>query len=240
LADLENRGYDYWALGHVHQFEIVVQAPMVVFPGCIQGRHVREAGAKGCVRVSLEAGSAPQVIHHALDVIRWERLIIDLAGVQTIDDSLDRFKKAFETEIDKHDPMPVIARVEFVGQTALHTHIASDPEYLKESVRSAAMAAFGDRAWIEKIKVRTQLPDRATPDPGPLRELGLFVDSLTSREGDLLALGKELSSLFQKLPADYRRGEVRIRPDDPQQMREIVDQAHALLIQRLKRDAASS
>ena len=73
LADLENRGYDYWALGHIHQFEIVAEAPMVVFSGCIQGRHVKEAGAKGCVRVSLEAGSAPEVVHHALDVIRWER-----------------------------------------------------------------------------------------------------------------------------------------------------------------------
>ena len=240
LADLENRGYDYWALGHIHQFEIVAEAPMVVFSGCIQGRHVKEAGAKGCVRVSLEAGSAPEVVHHALDVIRWERLIVDLSGAQTIDESLDRFEDAFETEIDRHDPIPVIARVEFVGETALHAQIASDPEHLKESVRSAAIAAFGDRAWIEKINVKTRPGGRATPDPGPLRELGLFVETLMSSESGLLALSNELSSLFQKLPPDYRQGEVRIRPDDPQQMREIVDQAHALLVRRLNKDTGPS
>ena len=240
LADLENRGYDYWALGHVHQFEIVAEAPMVVFPGCIQGRHIKEAGPKGCVRVSLEAGSAPVVVHHPLDVIRWERLNVELTGVQTIDDCLGHFKNALEVEVDRHDPLPVIVRVNFVGTTALHTQIAADPEHLKESVRSAAITLFGDRAWIEKINIGTQPEGRATPDPGPLRELDLFVEALTSCESDLLALNSELASLFQKLPADYRQGEMRIRPDDPQQIREIVDQAHALLVRRLKKDAGAS
>ncbi|MFO7714403.1 exonuclease SbcCD subunit D [Desulfosarcina sp.] len=240
LADLENRGYDYWALGHVHQFEIVAETPMVVFSGCIQGRHVRESGARGCVRVNLKAGSAPEVTHHPLDVIRWERLTVDIGGAQTIDQGLDRFKAALETKIDQHDPLPVIARVDVVGETTLHPRIAADPEHLKESFRSAAIAVFGDRAWIEKITIRTRPDGRAATHPGPLQELALFVDTLTSSGSDLLALSDELAALFQKLPADYRSGDARLRPDDPQQMRELVDQAHALLVRRLKKDAAAS
>lgn len=240
LADLENRGYDYWALGHVHRFEIVSEAPMVVFPGCIQGRHVKETGPRGCVRVRLEPGLTPAVTHHPLDVIRWERVTVDLAGVRAMDEGLDRFKEAFEKEIVRHDPIPVIARVVFVGETVLHARIASDPEHLKESVRSAAIAVFGDRAWIEKISVRTQPQGRATPDPGPLRELALFVETLSSSESDLSAPGNELSTLFQKLPPDYRHGGVRLCPDDPRQIREIVDQAHALLVRRLIQDDGAS
>ena len=41
-ARLVARGYDYWALGHVHQREVVHEAPHVVFPGNLQGRHVRD------------------------------------------------------------------------------------------------------------------------------------------------------------------------------------------------------
>ena len=36
-ADLAGRGYDYWALGHVHAFEIVSQDPWIVYPGNLQG-----------------------------------------------------------------------------------------------------------------------------------------------------------------------------------------------------------
>ena len=45
LADLVNKGYHYWALGHVHQGQILGERPHIVFPGNLQGRHIREAGA---------------------------------------------------------------------------------------------------------------------------------------------------------------------------------------------------
>lgn len=40
LDDLKAKHYDYWALGHVHEFERVCDAPHVIFPGNIQGRTI--------------------------------------------------------------------------------------------------------------------------------------------------------------------------------------------------------
>jgi DNA repair exonuclease SbcCD nuclease subunit len=240
LDDLLNKGFDYWALGHVHQFEMVSQDPPIVFPGCIQGRHVREAGAKGCVLVTAEDGEPLEITRHDMDVIRWERVPVGLEGVKRVDEILERFQDALEAVLDRHDPKPVVARVEFSGQTDLHPQIAADPERIKGSVRSTAMANFGDRAWIEKVLVRTRPGSKAVSDPGPLRELGVLVDDLMSIDTDLLALGKTLSGLFQKLPPDYRQGESRLRPDDPQQMRELVEQARDLLVQRLIKETPAS
>lgn len=238
IDDLINKGYDYWALGHVHQFEMVAQAPPVVFCGCIQGRHIREAGAKGCVLVNAEDGIDPEMTFHEIDVIRWERLTVDLAGVMSADEILERFQAALETVLDCHDPRPVVARVECTGETDLHDRIAADPENLKETLRSTAIANFGERAWIEKVKVGTTPKARPVGDPGPLRELDRLVDDLTASETDLLALGNELAGLFQKLPPEYRRGDAKLQPDNPEQMRELIAQAHALLVQRLKKEAA--
>lgn len=240
LDDLVNKGYDYWALGHVHRYEIVVRDPPVVFPGCIQGRHVREAGAKGCVLVTVSEGSPPEVVRHDIDVIRWERATVDLSGAASVDEILERFQAAVEAILDRHDPKPVVTRIEFVGETDLHVRIAADPEHLKESVRSTAIAHFGDRAWIEKVTIGTRPRAGIAADPGPLLELRALVDELIANDDDLLALGRQLSTLFQKLPPDYRRGDTRIKPDNPQQMRERVIQAHALLAQRLKTEAAGS
>jgi hypothetical protein len=103
-----------------------------------------------------------------------------------------------------------------------------------------AIAHFGDRAWIEKVKVRTQPKVRSVADPGPLRELSALVDDLMSNDPELLDLGKALSTLFQKLPPDYRQGDARLQPDDPEQLRELVVQAHALLVNSMKKEAAAS
>jgi DNA repair exonuclease SbcCD nuclease subunit len=54
IADLKARGYDYWALGHVHTFEQVCDDPAVVFPGNLQGRNIRETGPKGAVLVEVQ------------------------------------------------------------------------------------------------------------------------------------------------------------------------------------------
>ncbi len=239
-ADLIHKGYDYWALGHVHQFEAVGRVPPVVFPGCIQGRHVKECGAKGCVLVTAEEGAPLEIAHHEIDVIRWELAEIDLQDAQTMDEVLERFRIALEAVLERHDPRPVAARVVFVGATDLHARLAADPEELRGMVRSTAIEHFGDRAWIEKVIVRTSAKTRPAADPGPLRELSSLVEDLVADEADLAALGEVLSSLFQKLPPDYRQGEARLRPDDPAQMRELVAQAHALLVQRLKKEAAAS
>lgn len=61
LDDLRSKGYQYWALGHIHKQEIVQEEPHVIFPGCIQGRHIRESGAKGCVLVSVKDGAVSEI-----------------------------------------------------------------------------------------------------------------------------------------------------------------------------------
>ena len=46
IEGLKAKGYDYWALGHVHIREILSEKPLIAFSGNMQGRHVRETGAK--------------------------------------------------------------------------------------------------------------------------------------------------------------------------------------------------
>jgi exonuclease SbcD len=239
LDDLINKGYDYWALGHVHQFEVVSETPFIVFPGCIQGRHIKEAGAKGCALISGGEGEAIDVSHFDLDVIRWEKVAVGLGGAMDIEACLERFKSFVAPLIDVHDPKPLIVRAEFSGETHLHEWIASDPEAFKETIRSFAIARFGDRLWVEKVRVKTRPKTISTPNTGPLRELDILVGALTKNDDDLLTLGRELDSLFQKLPSEYRLGVTRLDPKDPLHLKVLVEQAHALVLRQLKKGVAA-
>lgn len=237
LDDLKTRGYDYWALGHVHQHEIVSKSPAVIFPGCIQGRHIRETGVKGCVMVTAEEDAMPEIATHPLDVIRWEHVTVDLSGANTPQTCLDRFKEALEPVVEAHAPRPVIVRAGFIGETRAHDYLAGDPERWKESLRSVALAEFGDQAWIEKVSLFTRPHRRGDLSaPGPLRELARVVADIKTDEDRLHVLGLELKTLYKKLPAEFRRGSGALHPDSAAELREVVDQAHSILVRRLRRE----
>ena len=53
-AELHARGYQYWALGHVHEFAQWDGPSIIVFPGNLQGRHIRETGRRGAVLVEVD------------------------------------------------------------------------------------------------------------------------------------------------------------------------------------------
>ncbi len=239
-TNLHSRGYDYWALGHVHQYEIVSDDPPIVFPGCIQGRHIRETGAKGCVVVSLAEGAAPDIVHHPLDVIRWDRVAIDLTGVGEMSEALKQSRRSLEALMDRHSPLPVVIRVAVTGETALHDRLLADPDAFKDTLRAESITACGERAWIEKVGIQTTAAGRAAPAPGPLKEMADLVAQVAADDDELLAVGEALSDLLKKVPPDYRQGEDRLRLDDPGQLRGIVLQAHALLVRRLRKEAAAS
>jgi DNA repair exonuclease SbcCD nuclease subunit len=239
VEDLSARGYDYWALGHVHQFEIAAVDPPVVFPGCIQGRHIRETGVKGAALVSAAEGRAPEINHHSLDVVRWVQLAVDLDQVPTAEAGLDRLVTALAPEIRRHAPLPLVVRATFSGETAAHGDIAGDLAYWSEAVRSAAMAHFGAQIWIESVRVTTRphQADQDPPaDPGPLRELRQLVDEILADDSQLASLGDELVPLFRKLPAAYRQGRGALDPTDAGQMRRLVEEAQTLLARGLLKE----
>ena len=55
VADLEDAGMDYWALGHVHTRQTLrEQGPTIAYSGNPQGRHPNETGARGVYLVEVD------------------------------------------------------------------------------------------------------------------------------------------------------------------------------------------
>ena len=80
LEGLKAKGYDYWALGHIHIREILSEQPIIAFSGNIQGRHIKETGAKGCLLVTVNDDQSMQADFRALDCKR-RRKSVALGGV---------------------------------------------------------------------------------------------------------------------------------------------------------------
>lgn len=205
IEDLRSRGYDYWALGHVHEFEIVSDEPYVVFPGNVQGRTIREIGAKGAVLITVADGEVASVERIELDVIRWVRLDVDCAGA-TIDEAEDLLRSAL---VGLHGTnasgRPLIARVTLVGETveagAFHDRAAT----LRDDVRAIASSISAD-LFVEKVRVGVTEPARTAVVIGD--GLNAMIDEAASDLGLMEALGRDLERFM--LAAGTSIGE----PDD--------------------------
>lgn len=83
LPDFERSDFDYWALGHIHKREILKKEPYVVYPGNIQGRHIKELDAKGCYEVNIkQTGVNTKFL--SLAPIEFKELSLDISKCQNI------------------------------------------------------------------------------------------------------------------------------------------------------------
>jgi len=89
VNDLLQKGYDYWALGHIHKREILNEKPMIVYPGDIQGRNQNETTPKGFYLVSVE-NSITQMKFIKSSVYTWDKITINAQVDDTIDSLISK------------------------------------------------------------------------------------------------------------------------------------------------------
>ena len=155
LPELVAKGYDYWALGHVHQGQVLNERPHVVFPGNLQGRHVREAGPKGACLVTVEVGEVVEVAPLTFDVVRWAVLDVDVAAVGSTVDVVDLMRQALAQGVASTDGQLLAARIVLQGRTELHSQLVTDVDDLTAGARAAALGLGDEVAWVERVTVRT-------------------------------------------------------------------------------------
>ena len=205
LEDLVNKGYDYWALGHVHKAEILHERPYIVFPGNLQGRHARETGAKGARLVAVDDGEIVDCAFMPCDIVRWAALRLPVNEAQTMTDILGRIRHALVSAIaDEADGRLLICRIMLEGRTALHNRLLASEEQLLEEARAVAFGLGDEVARVEKLLVETSAPLSDAPPPGPP---GGLQDMLRDAGEDAELLGRmedDIGKLVARLPYEIR------------------------------------
>lgn len=161
VEDLRSRGYDYWALGHVHDFEIVAKDPLVVFPGNLQGRSIREKGAKGAVLVTVEDG---RITHERLitDSARFAELNIVVESEDTPVAVLRRVEDAIEPLVEAMEGRPLALRIRMIGKSRVRNQLLSKAADFRDEVQAACHRGHAD-IWLEKLDLRIE-PDDGTAE----------------------------------------------------------------------------
>lgn len=166
--ELLHAGFDYWALGHIHQpWRDSETDPKLVFPGCIQGRDIRETGKRGVCVVTLEEG-LPNVAEFVPTAsVVWELLREDISECRALPDVVAQVMRRLFAVNGRAHCEQMTTRITLTGKTPLHEVLRRPgvPEDLRLQLNDSYRDFFCD-ALIDE----TALP----LDKGLLQEEGLF------------------------------------------------------------------
>lgn len=235
LDTLVGKGYDYFALGHVHRREVLSEAPWVVFPGNLQGRHVKESGPKGATLVSVDAGRITAVEPRALDVVRWSVCEVDARDASSPDDALDLARAAIAAQVESADGRTVAARVVVTGATRAHAALVSGAERWEAELRAAA-TEFADDIFLERVVLGVQAELDVLGLAARRDAIGQVARALVALRNDAdgrAALLAGLSDLKAKLPSEVREGVDAVRLDDPDSLLEALSEVEQMLLPAL-------
>jgi len=206
LAELNAKGYDYWALGHVHEHAILQKSPWVVFPGNLQGRHIRETGARGAVLVTADETGIQTVERLLVDTLRWHVVEVDASQAGTLQEVVRSVGQAFERLLaETPESIYLSVRVCIKGKTAVHGELFGLESQLREDILGQAAGQGTDRLWVEKVRLETQ-PDVDAVDlatrSDAIADLQKFLDEAPEDAVLLESLLQDLRPLLDRMPLD--------------------------------------
>ncbi len=227
LRDVQDKGYDYWALGHIHKPSLPHENnPVIAYPGIPQGRDFGESGPRGFYMVELKKGEEAHIeFREAAEVLFLEKEVeLSEPGRET-----EQIAEAL-TEALPGTPGGAIFRLTLTGRTPMHRAFAADPAGLLEHINSE----WEDAATlmrVDRIDVRTQ-PEI---DLDELRGRDDFAASLLSAFDETEKDNDRRKELLEALEEGFYKHKLlrRVEALSDEEMKNIVERARWLLLDKL-------
>jgi DNA repair exonuclease SbcCD nuclease subunit len=233
LDDLKSKGYEYWALGHIHKREVVSEDPMILFPGNIQGRHIKETGIKGATLVTVEEGHIVNIEERELDVLRWSICDVDLSECESKEAVYECVRSAMEKEQSLAEDKTLALRLWLSGNCPLHSELHVRSIHWTEEFRGIA-AGMGN-VWLEKVKFRTSRKtslEEIVGEDTPLSGLLQTIEKIELGDG-VTNLVPDLSTLKTKLPSELVDDDSLLANPSAEQLAELREEVREMLIARI-------
>ena len=218
-GDLAGRGFDYWALGHIHVHQKVVEDAPAWYAGNLQGRNPAETGLKGVLYVKVEKGRVSEPEFIPLASVVWDLCEVQCpVGAQSLAALSAELGRELRRCIELDDGREHLVRMDLLGQSHLAAELGR-ADRLRE-LTDAVQNETG-LAWLE------------------IRPLSVARPMDLDRYGGSGSMLAEVRALLDRLKADDALLD-RIRPEELART-DVRDARQYLrsLLNRMDADAAS-
>lgn len=204
VADLQQSGFQYWALGHIHKRQVVEDAAsVIVMPGMPQGRDINEDGPKSISLVTIKDDKSVIVEERNTSVAQFERLLVDVSGASDWKELISQVSTGLERLRSTVTADHLVARIQLQGSNPLAWRIRRDLDLVRTEMETRG-AMIGN-VWIDKVQTSCAEPGDAERGAGALAELSSIIVgdvlSSTAYQQELISIAEELRG---QLPAELR------------------------------------
>jgi DNA repair protein SbcD/Mre11 len=234
IDDMKEKGYDYWALGHIHLRETLHEKePAILFSGNIQGRHIKESGDKGCTLVTVNDGAIDSLTHLSLDVLRWELCEVDASQVNSLEELMDEARAALDKKYVEVDGRFLAVRFRIYGSTKVHQELIVNKDHFINNIRSISLEVGLGDIWVEKVKIETTRlinVDELKVQHIPVAVILDYIKDVADDEDMLQELLSEFQDIHQALPYELRNGEEGYDFSDPDVIKKRLPDVEDLIL----------
>lgn len=208
LDQLHASGYQYWALGHVHEYALWRGDSVVVFPGNLQGRNIRETGPRGAVMVTCDDLGNIDVERIFVDVLRWRRVEVDVSDCLSLADAARAAGRVLDDLLlDAEAGIPQAVRIVLTGATAAHGELFGQEAQLRAEVLAQIAALGPEKLWLEKVRLDTRAPvslGNLRERSDALADLQALLQAAETDSEFMESLRTELLSLVSRAPQELQ------------------------------------
>jgi DNA repair protein SbcD/Mre11 len=234
VADLHSGGFDYWALGHIHQRTHHAGKKTVIMPGMPQGRDINEAGAKTVSLVTIADDRGIHIEERLTSVAEFARLTIDLSEAREWREAVALIETGLEAARDEARSEHLVGRLTLKGATPLAFQLRRDRDMLLAEAEQRAERI--GRTWVEKITLDITAPEApATALADPVAELGVLMrETVMDSEAFRQELRRSVEDLLDDLPAESRKFAGRDEAEFEAFLKALMVESGDEIIARLK------
>lgn len=221
IKELQEKEFDYWALGHIHKRAILSETPPIIYPGNIQGRNRKETGMKGCYLVTLNELEQKLEFVETSDCL-WEEAVVEAGEAQ----SLQQILQLCQVEMNRYRKANSGTLLTlYINNVHLDDWLEKrtlDGELLELLVDDEAEEE--SFVWIVQLIVN----ERQKINRESLKTEANFYEELFKTVDSYPNIETELSPLYQ-----HSLGRKYLTSLSTQEQREIIEKAESLLIRYL-------
>ncbi|MCY3675027.1 MAG: DNA repair exonuclease [Paracoccaceae bacterium] len=205
INELQQVGYDYWALGHIHKQSCHTGETTVVMPGIPQGRNIGEDGEKTVSLVSVDETGITELQQVSLSVLQFERVKVDVSDTIEWRELVETIHKSIQQLVQTLSHKIYVLRLHLLGTTDLNWRIRRDSGILLEEARR--IVDDNHEFWIEKVEINTQgkaINDNKKAYVGALADLA-FLEDAGIPHSVLREIEDYTETILRALPASSKK-----------------------------------
>jgi hypothetical protein len=184
--------------------------------------------------IETEGDRVISVEAHAVDVVRWADVTVDVTGAADREDVFSRVRQALADAMPSADGRTLACRVVIEGACDVHRSLGAYPALLTDEVRALALDVSAGEIWVAGVQCATQ--------PGVVAgDLKARRDPIARLLVDARAAAADTEQLSERIPAIPELAALMPpgtlgdgnTPADPQWVADRVAGAERLLMGRL-------